>query len=155
MSKKPSNNIATNKKAYRDYFVLERFDAGVELKGSEVKSLREGRIMLNDSFCRVEKNEVLMYNCHINTYSHTASFAEDSLRSRRLLLHKKEIRHLDQEVSQKALTIIPLRMYFNDRGWAKVEVALCKGKQSHDRREDIRKREIDKKIKQTLKSRNR
>jgi SsrA-binding protein len=125
------------------------------LKGSEVKSLREGRIMLSDSFCRVEKNEVLMYNCHINTYSHTSSFAEDSLRSRRLLLHKKEIRHLDQEVSQKALTIIPLRMYFNDRGWAKVEIALCKGKQAHDRREDIRKREIDKKIRQALKIRNR
>jgi SsrA-binding protein len=149
-----SGAIATNRKAFRDYTVLERFEAGLELKGGEVKSLRDGRITLDDSFCRVEGTQVELYNTHINPYAQASYLNVESTRPRRLLLHKSQIKHLAQEVDQKGLTIIPLRVYFNDRGFAKMEIALCKGKKSYDHREDIKKREVDKKIRQTLKNRN-
>jgi SsrA-binding protein len=149
-----SNVIATNRKAFRDYTVLERFEAGLELKGGEVKSLRDGRITLDDSFCRVEDFQVALYNTHINPYAQASYLNVEATRPRRLLLHKSQIKHLAQEVDQKGLTIIPLRVYFSERGFAKMEIALCKGKKAYDHREDIKKREVDKKIKQTLKNRN-
>jgi len=150
-----SDAIASNRKAFRDYIILERFEAGLELKGGEVKSLRDGRITLDDSFCRVDGTQIALYNTHINAYAQASYMNVEPARQRRLLLHKSQIRHLAQEVDQKSLTIIPLKVYFNARGFAKIEIALCKGKKSYDHREDIKKREIDKKIKQTLKSRNR
>ena len=146
--------IATNRKAFRDYVILEKFEAGLELKGGEVKSLRDGKITMDDSFCRVEDSQVSLYNTHINAYAQASYMNVESARQRRLLLHKNQIRHLAQEVDQKGLTIIPLKVYFNARGFAKMEIALCKGKKSYDHREDIKKREIDRKIKQTLKNRN-
>jgi SsrA-binding protein len=149
-----SGAIATNRKAFRDYTVLERFEAGLELKGGEVKSLRDGRITLDDSFCRVEDMQIALYNTHINPYAQASYLNVEATRPRRLLLHKNQIKHLAQEVDQKGLTIIPLRVYFNERGFAKMEIALCKGKKSYDHREDIKRRAIDKKIKQTLKNRN-
>ena len=149
-----SDAIASNRKAFRDYIILERFEAGLELKGGEVKSLRDGRITLDDSFCRVDGTQIALYNTHINAYAQASYMNVEPARQRRLLLHKSQIRHLAQEVDQKGLTIIPLRVYFNARGFAKMEIALCKGKKSYDHREDIKKREIDRKIKQTLKSRN-
>lgn len=149
-----SNAIATNKKAYRDFTVLEHFEAGLELKGSEVKSLRDAKITLNDSFCRIEGSQVLLYNTHINPYAQASYLNTESTRPRRLLLHKNQIRHMAMEVDQKGLTIIPLRVYFNERGLAKMEIALCKGKREFDHRDDIKKREIDRKIKQTLKNKN-
>jgi SsrA-binding protein len=149
-----SGAIATNRKAFRDYTVLERFEAGLELKGGEVKSLRDGRITLDDSFCRIEDFQIALYNTHINPYAQASYLNVEATRPRRLLLHKNQIKHLAQEVDQKGLTIIPLRVYFNERGFAKMEIALCKGKKAYDHREDIKKREIDKKIKQTLKNRN-
>jgi SsrA-binding protein len=149
-----SGAIATNKKAFRDYTVLERFEAGLELKGGEVKSLRDAKITLNDSFCRIEDFQVLLYNTHINPYAQASYLNTESTRPRRLLLHKSQIRHLAQEVDQKSLTIIPLRVYFNERGFAKMEIALCKGKREYDHRDTVKKREIDRKIKQTLKNRN-
>jgi SsrA-binding protein len=149
-----SGAIATNKKAFRDYTVLERFEAGLELKGSEVKSLRAGRITIDDSFCKVEDFQVALYNTHINPYAQASYLNVEAARPRRLLLHKSQIKHLAQEIDQKSLTIIPLRVYFNDKGIAKMEIGLCKGKKFFDHRDDIKKREIDRKIKQTLKSRN-
>jgi SsrA-binding protein len=149
-----SGAIATNKKAFRDYTVLERFEAGLELKGSEVKSLRAGRITIDDSFCRVEDFQIALYNTHINPYAEASYLNVDATRPRRLLLHKSQIRHIAQEVDQKSLAIVPLRVYFNERGIAKMEIALCKGKKSYDHREDIKKRDIDRKIRQTLKNRN-
>jgi len=131
--------IATNKKAFRDYTVLERFEAGIELKGSEVKSLRDAKISINDSFCRVEGGQVFLYNAHINPYSQASYLNVDSTRQRRLLLHRRQIRQIEQEVAQKALAIVPLRVYFNERGIAKIEIALCKGKKLYDRREDVKK----------------
>ena len=149
-----SGAIASNKKAFRDYTVLERFEAGLELKGGEVKSLRDGRITIDDSFCRIEDSQVALYNTHINPYAQASYQNVESTRPRRLLLHKSQIRHLAQEVDQKGLTIIPLRVYFNARGFAKMEIALCKGKKEYDHREDIKKREINRKIKQLIKNRN-
>jgi SsrA-binding protein len=150
-----SNMIASNKKVFRDYFVLERFDVGIELKGSEVKSIRAGHMNLNDSYCRVEAGQIFLCNTHINPYEQASYLNVDSIRQRRLLLHKKQIRKIDQEISQKGLTLVPLKAYFNDRGFVKLEIALSKGKKSYDHREDIKNREIDRKIKQTIKSRNR
>ncbi len=150
-----SNAIATNKRAFRDYAVLETLEAGIELKGSEVKSLREAKINLSDSFARIEEGQVFLYNTHISPYAQASYLNVDSTRSRRLLLHKKEIRRLDMELAQKGLTLIPLKMYFNSKGFAKLELALCKGKRSYDHREDIKRRETDRKIRQAMKDRNR
>jgi len=149
-----SNAIATNKQAFRDYVVLETVEAGIELKGSEVKSLRAGKISFNDSFARIEDGQALLYNTHISPYAQASYMNVDSTRSRRLLLHKKQIIRLDMELSQKGLTLVPLKMYFNAKGFAKVELALCKGKKSYDHREDIKRKEVDKRIRQTMKDRN-
>lgn len=149
-----SDAIATNKRAFRDYAVLETVEAGIELKGSEVKSLRDGKVNLSDSFARIEEGQVFLYNTHISPYAQASYLNVDSTRSRRLLLHKKQIRRLDMELSQKGLTLVPLKMYFNKKGFAKLELALCKGKRSYDHRDDIKRKEIDRKIRQTMKNRN-
>ncbi len=150
-----SNAIATNKQVFRDYAVIETVEAGIELKGSEVKSLRAGKINLTDSFARIEDGQALLYNTHISPYAQASYLNVDSTRARRLLLHKKQIIKLDMELAQKGLTLIPLKMYFNSKGFAKLELALCKGKKSYDHREDIKRKEIDRKIRQTMKDRNR
>ena len=149
-----SNAIATNKRAFRDYSVLETIEAGIELKGSEVKSLRDAKITLSDSFARIEEGQAFLYNTHISPYAQASYLNVDSTRPRRLLLHKKEIRKLDLELVQKGLTLIPLKIYFNSKGFAKVELALCKGKRSYDHRQDIKRQEIDRKLRQMIKSRN-
>lgn len=147
------NNIATNKQAYRDYIVLDTLESGIELKGSEVKSLRGNKISLKDSFARIEGKEVILYNTHISPYEQASYLNVEPTRPRRLLLHRSQIRKLYSEVSQKGLTLVPLKVYFNPRGFAKVELALCKGKKSYDKREDIKRREIDLKIRRTLRNR--
>ncbi len=149
-----SNAIATNKQAFRDYVVLETVEAGIELKGSEVKSLRAAKINLGDSFARIESGQAFLYNTHISPYAQASYMNVEPTRSRRLLLHKKQIVRLDMELSQKGLTLVPLKMYFNAKGFAKVELALCKGKKSYDHREDIKRKEIDRRIRQTMKDRN-
>jgi SsrA-binding protein len=149
-----SDALATNKRAFRDYAVLETVEAGIELKGSEVKSLRAGKINLADSFARIEEGQVFLYNTHISPYAQASYLNVDPTRSRRLLLHKKQIRKLDMELSQKGLTLVPLKMYFNAKGFAKLLLAVCKGKRSYDHREDVKRREVDRKIRQTLKVRN-
>jgi SsrA-binding protein len=150
-----SDALATNKRAFRDYAVLETVEAGIELKGSEVKSLRAGKINLADSFARIEEGQAFLYNTHISPYAQASYLNVEPTRPRRLLLHKKQIRKLDMELAQKGLTLVPLKMYFNAKGFAKLLLAVCKGKRSYDHREDVKRREVDRKIRQTMKDRNR
>ncbi len=138
-----SKIIATNRKAYRDYAILESVECGIELKGSEVKSLRQGKINLNDSFARIEDNQIILYNTHISPYAEASYLNVEPTRLRKLLLHKGQIKKLFGKLTQRGLTLIPLKAYFNERGFAKIELALCKGKKLYDRREDIKRREVD------------
>jgi len=148
-----SHVAATNRKALRDYTVLETIEAGIALKGSEVKSIRAGKINLNDSFARIENNEVVLYNTHISLYEEASYLNVEPTRLRKLLLHKNQIRKLLGQVAQKGFTLIPLKVYFNDRGFAKLELALCKGKKLYDRREDIKHREAGLEMRRVMKSR--
>jgi len=145
--------IATNRKASRDYVIMETFEAGIELKGSEVKSLRMGKMNLNDSFARIEGGEVILYNTHISPYAQASYLNVEPTRPRRLLLHKRQIMKLTGSLTQRGFTLVPLKAYFNERGKAKVELALCKGKKLYDRRETIKRREADLAIQRAMKSR--
>jgi len=147
------STIATNRKAFRDYAVIESFECGIELKGSEVKSLRDGKINLNDSFARIEGGQVMLYNTHISPYEQASYLNVEPVRTRRLLLHKNQISKLAIKLMQKGLTLIPLKAYFNSRGYAKIELALCKGKKLYDKREDIKKRETDMEMRREMKRR--
>lgn len=146
--------IAENRKALHDYHVLETFEAGVQLLGTEVKGIREGKANLRDSYARVEKGEVWLYNVHINPYSHRGYVDHDPRRRRKLLLHAQEIRKLVGKTTEKGLTLVPLRMYFL-RGRVKVALSLVRGKQLHDKRETIRKREVDRETRAAVKERSR
>ena len=148
-----SNNIATNRKAHRDYEVLESLECGIELKGSEVKSLRAAKINLNDSFARFEGAEIFLYNAHISSYAQASYLNVDPDRHRKLLLHKKQIQRINGKLTQKGLTLIPLKIYFNDRGFAKIELGLCKGKKLYDKRETVKRRETDKLLRRVIKDR--
>lgn len=146
--------IATNRKAHRDYDVSESLECGIELKGSEVKSLRDGRINLNDSFARIEEGNVMLYNTHISPYEQASYMNVEAVRPRRLLLHKGQIKKLFGKLTQRGCTLVPLRVYFNDRGFAKIELALCKGKKLYDKRQDIKRRETELEIRRIMKSRH-
>lgn len=147
-----SKIIITNRKAYRDYEVLESVESGIELKGSEVKSLRAGKINLDDSFARAEKEEIFLYNAHISHYAQASYLNVDPDRPRKLLLHKGQIERIIGKLTQKGLTLIPLKIYFNDRGFVKVELALCKGKKLYDKRESIKRRETDREMRRVIKN---
>lgn len=134
--------IVENRKAHHDYHVLESFEAGVALLGTEVKGIREGSANLRDSYARVEGGEVWLYNVHINPYSHRGYVDHDPKRRRKLLLRREQIRKLVGKTTEKGLTLVPTRLYFK-RGRVKVMLALAKGKQLHDKRETIRRREVD------------
>jgi len=138
--------VATNKKAFTDYEILEKIEAGIQLVGTEVKSLREGRVNLKDSYCRFIDGELFLVNAHISPYRHAKFFNHDPERLRKLLLHKRELKRLFGKVSERGLTIIPLRIYFNDRGYAKVEIALAKGRKLYDKREEIAKRDLERRL---------
>jgi SsrA-binding protein len=146
--------VADNRKALHDYHVLDSWEAGVVLLGTEVKAIREGRVNLRDSFARVEKGEVWLLNVHISPYSHIGYVRQDERRQRKLLLHEHEIRKLAGRVAEKGLTLVPLRMYFKN-GRVKVQLALAKGKQAHDKRETIRRREIERETRAAVKARQR
>jgi SsrA-binding protein len=148
-----SKSILTNRKAYRDYEVLETLECGIELKGSEVKSLRAGKINLNDSFARIEKLEAFLYNALISHYMEASYLNVDTNRPRRLLLHKNQIERIAGKLAQKGLTLIPLKVYFNDRGFVKLELGLCKGKKLYDKRESIKRRETDLYLRRAIKNR--
>jgi len=143
-------DIATNRKARRDYEILDNLECGIELKGGEVKSLRAGNINLNDSFARVEPKGIILYNVHISPYAQASYLNEDPVRPRCLLLHKKQIEKLAIQIKQKGLTLVPLRAYFNKRGFVKIEIGLCKGKKHYDKREDVKRRDADRAIKRIL-----
>lgn len=145
--------IATNRQAFRDYEILETLECGIELKGSEVKSLRDGRLNLNESFARIEKNEVILYNTHISPYEQASYLNVEPTRLRKLLLHKNQISKLMGQVTQRGFTLVPLKFYFSDRSFVKVELALCRGKKLYDHREDIKRREADLSIRRALKNR--
>jgi SsrA-binding protein len=145
--------VATNRKAYHDYFIEEKLEAGVMLRGTEVKSLRDGRVNLQDSYASVDDGEVYLHHCHISPYSHGNIMNHDPLRARKLLLHRKEINKLIGKTQQKGLTLIPLRIYFSKQGRAKVELALAKGKKQYDRRETIKAREADREVERAIKGR--
>ena len=152
--KDDSQPIADNRKAFHDYHILETFEAGIALLGTEVKGIREGRANLRDSFARVEGGEVWMFNVHINPYSHRGYVDHDPRRKRRLLLHKHEIRKLIGKTVEKGLTLVPTRLYFKN-GKVKVAIALAKGKQDHDKRETLRRREVDRETRAAVKERGR
>jgi len=145
--------VATNRKAYRDYTILETLECGIELKGSEVKSIRQGKINLEDSFARVENNQVILYNSYIGPYEQASYLNVDPHRLRRLLLHKSQIDRLLGKLKARGFTLVPLKVYFNERGFAKIELALCKGKKLYDRREIIKRKEDELKMRRILKSR--
>jgi SsrA-binding protein len=145
--------IASNRKTQRDYEILETFEAGIELKGSEVKSARAGKINLNDSFARIENNQVILYNTHISPYLEASYLNVDPMRLRRLLLHKNQIRKLAAQLVQKGLTLVPLKAYFSEKGFLKLELALCRGKKLYDKREAIKRREMDLQMRRVMKSR--
>ena len=143
--------VATNRKAFYDYAIEDKLEAGIVLKGTEVKSIREGRVNLKDSYATVDRGEMVLHNCHISPYSHGNIMNHDPLRPRKLLLHRKEINKLLGKSQQKGLTLIPLRIYFSARGIAKVEIALAKGKKQYDRRESIKAREAGRELQQAMK----
>jgi SsrA-binding protein len=146
--------IADNRKAFHDYHVLDSWEAGVVLLGTEVKAIREGRVNLRDSFARVDRGEVWLMNVHISPYSHTGYAHHEERRQRKLLLHDHEIRKLTGSVAERGYTLVPLQMYFKD-GRVKVQLALVKGKQAHDKRETIRRREVDRETRAAVKARQR
>lgn len=146
--------VATNRRARHDYHILESYEAGIVLTGTEVKSVRAGRLNLQDAFARVEGGEVFLYNMHISPYSHGNRWNHEPTRTRKLLLHKAEIRKLIGRVQQQGFTLVPLRVYFNERGRAKVELALAQGKKKWDKRRDIAKREVQREVERAMKERN-
>ena len=133
--------IANNKKAYHDYFIEETYEAGIVLAGTEVKSIRQGSCSVKESFIKIKNSEAFIYNMHINPYEHGNIFNKEPLRTRKLLLHKKEINKMIGETTQKGMTIVPLKVYIKG-SLVKVEIGLARGKKLHDKRDDIAKKDI-------------
>ena len=149
---KAQSNIAENRKAFHDFHLLETFEAGIMLLGTEVKAIREGRVNLRDSFARVEAGEVYLYNVNISPYSHRGYADHEPLRRRKLLLHRDEIRKLIGKTVEKGMTLVPVRMYFKDSR-VKVAVSLAKGKKDYDKRETLKRREVDRETRAAVKER--
>ena len=148
---KAQSNIAENRKAYHDFHLLESFEAGLVLLGTEVKAIREGRVNLRDSFARLEDGEVFLYNVNISPYSHRGYADHEPLRRRKLLLHRDEIRKLIGKTVEKGMTLVPVRLYYK-KGRVKVAVSLAKGKKEYDKRETIKRREADRETRAAIKS---
>lgn len=146
--------VTKNRKAFHDYEIFEKFEAGMELLGSEVKSLREGKINLRDTYALIRDNEVFLVGMHIGQYSHTGYLGHEPYRNRRLLLHKQEIRKLIRKVNVKGMTIIPLRIYFKN-GWAKAEIGLAKSKKTYQKKRVIAERDRARDLDRELKDRKR
>ena len=156
MAEKKDNGLTTvarNKKAYHDYFVLESFEAGIELFGTEVKSVRQGKVNLKDAWCSIERGEIYVNGMHISPYEFGNIFNRDPMRKRRLLMHKREINRLYGQLKQQGLTLIPLSAYFN-RGRLKIQDGLCKGKKNYDKRESIARKDAEREAARELRSRN-
>ncbi len=145
--------VAQNKKAYHDYSIEDTFEAGIQLLGTEVKSLRAGRANLKDSYVLIKDTEVYLFNCHISPYTHGNIMNHEPLRTRKLLLHRKEIDRLKDKARLKGYTLIPLKIYFKGP-FAKVEVGLGKGKREYEKRETIKEREAKRDIERAMRSKN-
>lgn len=153
MSKDSIKLIANNKKAYHDYFIEDRYEAGIELFGTEVKSIRMGRCSIKEAYIRIEHGEAFIYGMHVNPYEKGNIFNKDPMRVRKLLMHRQEIRRLESRIAEKGCTLVPLRVYFKG-SLVKVEAGLARGKKLYDKREDIakkdQKREVEREFKQSL-----
>ena len=149
---KAQSSVAENCKAFHDFHLMETFEAGLVLLGTEVKAIREGRVNLRDSFARVEDGEVFLYNVNISPYSHRGYADHEPLRRRKLLLHRSEIKKLIGKTVEKGMTLVPVRLYFKN-GRVKVAVSLAKGKKDYDKRETIKRRETDRETRAAMKSR--
>ena len=147
--------VATNKTAYHNYEILETFEAGVALLGSEVKAIREGRISLKESYAEVRGGNVVLVKCHVSPYEAANIFNHEPLRERRLLLHKREIRKLGQKIKERGFTLVPTKVLFNDRGKVKVEIALVRGRREYEKRDVLKKRDTDREIRAEIKKRSR
>ena len=152
MAKESKKIIANNKKAFYDYFIEDKYEAGIELVGTEVKSLRMGKCSIKEAFVRIQKGEVFIYGMHISPYEKGSYFNTDPLRPKRLLMHKAEIRKCRQQVMEQGLALIPLQVYLKE-GRMKLELALCKGKKLYDKRDDIAKRDAKRDIERSMKER--
>lgn len=153
MAGEQTKTVAQNKKAYHDYFVIETYEAGIELFGTEVKSIRQGKINLKDSWCNIDGGEIFANGVHISPYDHGNIFNRDPLRSKRLLMHKKEILKLFGLTKQQGYAIIPLQVYFK-KGRAKMQIGLCKGKKLYDKREAAAKKSAERDIERNMSLRN-
>lgn len=140
-----------NRQAYFEYFIDSRYEAGMMLLGTEVKSLREGKASFNDSYCIIHKGEIWLKSLHIAEYSHGTVNNHDPLRDRKLLLQKREIKKIEAKLKEKGYTLVPLRIFFNEKGLAKIEIGLAKGKKMHDKRESIRQKDVEREMKRFLK----
>ena len=145
--------VSTNKKAYHDYSIESVLEAGIVLTGPEVKSLRAGKANLRDGYAVIEKNEVWLHNVHISPYSYATHQPTEPLRPRKLLLHSQEIRKLIGKIKEKGIALIPLKIYFKDRGKIKLELGLARGKRLYDKRADLKKKESDREIERSYKNR--
>ena len=140
-----------NRSAYHEFFIDNKYEAGMMLLGTEVKSMREGKVSFNDSYCLVHKGELWLKSLHIAEYSHGNLNNHDPLRDRKLLLRKREIQKIASKLKEKGYTLIPLRIYFNEKGLAKIELGLAKGKKLHDKRESIKQKDVEREMKRYLK----
>ena len=145
--------VANNKKARHDYFIEEVYEAGIVLTGTEIKSIRAGKVSIKESYAKVEKAEVFVYGMNISPYEQGNRFNVDPLRPRKLLLHKQEIRKLIGYTTQKGMTLVPLNMYINEDGRCKMELGVCRGKKNYDKRDDIAKKDAARKMDQAMKQR--
>jgi SsrA-binding protein len=148
-------SVAVNKTVSHDYLILETFEAGLALVGSEVKSVRGGRVSLKESYAEVRNGEVFLVKCHISPYEAANIFNHDPLRDRKLLLHRREIKRLAGKTQERGLTMVPTKVLINDKGRVKLELALVRGKREHEKREAIKKRDTDREIRAALKNRSR
>jgi len=146
----PERVVCSNRKAYHDYYIEENIEAGIELRGTEIKSLREGKANLKDSYAILKEGEAFLIGCHISPYSYGNIYNHDPLRTRKLLLHKEEIKRLSGKIKQRGFTLIPLRIYIS-KGRAKVELALARGKRQFDKREVIKEKDLRRESEKALK----
>ena len=155
MTKRDDTTIAKNRRAFHDYEILETFEAGIQLTGTEVRSLRDNNAQLTDAFALVRNGEVWLSNFHISPFANGNIANVDPDRRRKLLLHKKQIRYLSEKSQEKGLAVVPLKLYFNKHGLVKVEIALARGKKLHDKRRSMRERDVKREIDRALKDRMR
>ncbi len=142
--------VAQNKKAFHDYEILDRFEAGLALVGSEVKSIRAGRVSLKDSYVEIQAGEAFLVRCHVSPYEQAGPFGHEPERRRKLLLHGREIHRLDQKVRERGFSIVPLQVYFNDKGRIKVEIALARGKRAYEKKQKLKERDIRREVDRDL-----